>query len=59
MEQRRRARREEVIYLQRGKAELGDMPKDRKGQGALSKFTTESLNPKLLYTSTSFPQFYS
>lgn len=58
VEQRRRAReREEVIYLQREKAELGDMPKDRKGQGALSKFTTESLSPKLLYTSTSFLQF--
>ena len=59
MEQRRWARREEVIYLQRGKGELGDMSKDSKGQGDLSAFTTESLSPKLLYTSTSVHQFYS
>jgi hypothetical protein len=47
VEQRRRARREEVIYLQRGKVELGDMPQDSKGQGDLSTFTTGSLSPKL------------
>ena len=33
VEQRRRARREEVLYLQRGKGELDNVPKDRRGRG--------------------------